>query len=136
MKQRRLILLLVCVLLAAVSSCGNGSKKSAADMADKFISAYFSADYKTAASLCSEGFGNKVAESELMVSTLPEDLKREFFDLAKSIETHRGEIYEFSEDSLLVEFDIIVPGEIEPLRNAVCVVRPAGTEEWKVVEMR
>lgn len=127
---------MIALALVAVSSCGGGKKKEAVETAQKFISAYFAADYQTALSLCSGDFKSKVQESEDMINTLPDSLKQAFYDLAAQMETHTNDVYEYSSDSLLVDFDILVPGEIEPLRNAVCVVLNSGTDMWEVVEMK
>ena len=45
-------------------------------------------------------------------------------------------VYELSRDSVMVDFDILVPDEIEPMRNSVLVVRNSETGTWSVEEIR
>lgn len=116
--------------------CGGADRQAAVDTADKFISSYFAADYATAKTLCSPEFRLKIEESEEIINALPDSLRQAFDELSAQVETRRTEVYGYSQDSLLVEFDIIVPGEMETLRNAVCVVRNEGTGMWEVTEMR
>ena len=75
-------------------------------MAESFVKAYFAAEYDKAA------------------------------ELAAELEPQAGVVYELSRDSVMVDFDILVPDEIEPMRNSVLVVRNSETGVWSVEEIR
>ena len=78
----------------------------------------------------------KVEESARQIETLPDSLKSAFLELAAELEPQAGVVYELSRDSVVVDFDILVPDEIEPMRNSVLVVRNSETGAWSVEEIR
>lgn len=121
---------------AAAVGCADRSVRQAADTADSFIKAYFSADYAKAASLCGESLKSKVEESAEQIEALPDSLKSAFLELAAETEPHLSEVYEMGSDSVMVDFDILVPEEIEPMRNSVLVVKNSETGVWTVEEIR
>ena len=67
---------------------------------------------------------------------LPDSLKSAFLELAAELEPQAGEVYELSRDSVMVDFDILVPDEMEPMRNSVLVVRDPEAGTWSVEEIR
>lgn len=137
MKNRNILYVLsLAAAFAAVQGCADRHLDEARDVADSFVKAYFSADYGTAASLCGEDLKLKVEESARQIETLPDSLKSAFLELSAETEPHVAEIYEIGKDSVMVDFDILIPEEMEPLRNSVLVVRNSGTGDWAVEEIR
>ncbi len=134
MKYNIIVLSLLTALF--LSGCAGNGKQAAIETAEKFITSYFAADYATAKSVSGSDLKSRVEESEAMIAELPDSLRTVFVELSSSVEIHRTEVYEYSKDSLLVEFDIIIPGEMDSMTNAVCVVRNPETGTWTVTEMR
>ena len=60
----------------------------------------------------------------------------EYDRAAEMCGVHVGEVYEHGRDSLMVDFDILVPDELEPMRNSVLVVRDPEAGTWSVEEIR
>ena len=58
------------------------------------------------------------------------------YDRAAELEPQAGEVYELSRDSVMVDFDILVPDEMEPMRNSVLVVRDPEAGTWSVEDIR
>ena len=105
----------------------------AAITAEDFAKAYYSADYPTAAVMCSSELEQMVRETGSVVDSLPEAAQEEFLELSRGVQTYAVEVHEWSRDSVTVDFDIIYPGEIEPMKTALTVVRNPETDVWKVV---
>lgn len=124
------------VALTAVQACADRHVKEAVNVADSFVKAYFAAEYDRAAEMCGEELRVKVEESARQIETLPDSLKSAFLELAAELEPQAGEVYELSRDSVMVDFDILVPDEMEPMRNSVLVVRNSETGVWSVEDIR
>ena len=120
------------VVCAAVQSCADRQVREAGAMAESFVKAYFD----KAAAMCGEELRAKVEESARQIETLPDSLKSAFLELAAELEPQAGEVYELSRDSVMVDFDILVPDEMEPMRNSVLVVRDPEAGTWSVEEIR
>ena len=116
--------------------CAGRHVDEAVDMADSFVKAYFAAEYEKAALMCGEDLRSKVEESARQIDALPDSLKTAFLELASELEPHSGEVYELGQDSVIVDFDILVPDEMEPMRNSVLMVRDPQTKSWSVEEIR
>lgn len=116
--------------------CADRHVREAVDMADSFVKAYFAAEYEKAASMCGEDLRSKVEESARQIDALPDSLKTAFLELASELEPHSAEVYELGQDSVIVDFDILVPDEMEPMRNSVLMVRDPQTKSWSVEEIR
>ena len=110
--------------------------REAGAMAESFVKAYFAAEYDKAAAMCGDDLRAKVEESARQIETLPDSLKSAFLELAAELEPQAGVVYELSRDSVMVDFDILVPDEMEPMRNSVLVVRNSETGTWSVEEIR
>lgn len=124
------------VALTAVQACADRHVKEAVNVADSFVKAYFAAEYDRAAEMCGEELRVKVEESARQIETLPDSLKSAFLELAAELEPQAGEVYELSRDSVMVDFDILVPDEMEPMRNSVLVVRDPEAGTWSVEDIR
>ena len=121
------------VVCAAVQSCADRQVREAGAMA---VKAYFAAEYDKAAAMCGDDLRAKVEESARQIETLPDSLKSAFLELAAELEVHVGEVYEHGRDSLMVDFDILVPDELEPMHNSVLVVRNTAGGSWTVEDIR
>ena len=108
-------------------SCSGGRTQDARALAEDFARAYYSADYAAAARMCSSELEQMVRES------LPGAAQEEFMELSRGVQTYAVEVHEWSRDSVTVDFDIIYPGEIEPMKTALTVVREPEADVWKVV---
>ncbi len=120
----------------SVQGCRGGRTGEAVNMAGRFVNAYFAADYDEAASLCGEELKAKVLESARQIGSLPDSLRSAFLELAEEMEPHTGDVYELGPDSVIVDFDILIPDEMEPMRNSVVVVRDRDARQWFVAEIR
>lgn len=137
MKRFRQILAVTAVLaVIPLHSCSGSRSSEATGMADEFVNAYFSAGYEEAARLCSEDFAALVRESAAVIDSLPQAVREEFMELSAGMTAHVVEVHEFGRDSVVVDYDIIYPGEIEPMRSAVVVVRDSDAGTWAVTEVR
>lgn len=128
--------MVLAVALTAVQACADRHVKEAVNVADSFVKAYFAAEYDKAAAMCGDDLRAKVEESARQIETLPDSLKSAFLELAAELDPQAGVVYELSRDSVMVDFDILVPDEIEPMRNSVLVVRNSETGVWSVEEIR
>ncbi|HIZ87965.1 MAG TPA: hypothetical protein IAC03_07410 [Candidatus Coprenecus pullistercoris] len=135
--MRKIFMILALGAAAALQGCSDRRVREAADVADSFITAFFAADYDKAAALCSDSMRARVDESAASVDAISDSLeKAAFLELSAELEIHAGEIYEMGQDSVIVDFDIMVPDELEPMRNSVVVVLDKAADVWKVVGMR
>lgn len=122
------------VFAAAVTTgCTGNGKQAAREAAENFAKAYYSADYTTAAEMCSPQLKDMVLETGSMVDSLPDAAKDEFMELSRGVQMHTVEVHEWTKDSVSVDFDIIYPGEVEPVKTALTVVRASETGSWQVV---
>ena len=53
--------------------------------------------------------------------------------LSRGMQAHTVEVHTWSKDSVSVDFDIIYPGEIEPMKTSLTVVRNPDSDVWSVV---
>lgn len=118
---------------AVLSGCSSGKVQDARALAENFAKAYYSADYQAAAAMCSAELRQMVIESGDIVDSLPDAAKAEFLELSHGMQAYTDGVHEWTKDSVTVDFDIIYPGEIEPMRTSLTVVRSPETDEWKVV---
>lgn len=116
-----------------LSGCAGGRTQDARALAEDFARAYYSADYAAAARMCSSELEQMVRETGSVVDSLPEAAQEEFMELSRGVQTYAVEVHEWSRDSVTVDFDIIYPGEIEPMKTALTVVREPEEDVWKVV---
>lgn len=116
-----------------LSGCAGGRTQDARALAEDFARAYYSADYAAAARMCSSELEQMVMETGSVVDSLPEAAQEEFMELSRGVQTYAVEVHEWSRDSVTVDFDIIYPGEIEPMKTALTVVREPEADVWKVV---
>lgn len=116
-----------------LSGCAGGRTQDARALAEDFARAYYSADYAAAARMCSSELEQMVRETGSVVDSLPEAAQEEFMELSRGVQTYAVEVHEWSRDSVTVDFDIIYPGEIEPMKTALTVVREPEADIWKVV---
>lgn len=116
-----------------LSGCAGGRTQDARALAEDFARAYYSADYAAAARMCSSELEQMVRETGSVVDSLPEAAQEEFMELSRGVHTYAVEVHEWSRDSVTVDFDIIYPGEIEPMKTALTVVREPEADVWKVV---
>ena len=116
-----------------LSGCAGGRTQDARALAEDFARAYYSADYAAAARMCSSELKQMVRETGSVVDSLPEAAQEEFMELSRGVQTYAVEVHEWSRDSVTVDFDIIYPGEIEPMKTALTVVREPEADVWKVV---
>ncbi len=121
------------LIAALISGCAGSRTQEARALAEDFAKAYYSADYPTAAGMCSRELEQMVRETGSVVDSLPEAAQEEFLELSRGVQTYAVEVHEWSRDSVTVDFDIIYPGEIEPMKTALTVVRNPETDVWKVV---
>ncbi len=133
MKNKAILVAGLSLLL--LSSCG-GNTKDGVRTADDFIEAYMAAEYGKAATLCNDYVREAVDESAAMLEDLDEALRDSFMELSASMKTHRTEVFEHTKDSITVDYDVLIPGEMEPLRNAVTVVYDEASEKWTVVDVK
>lgn len=115
------------------SGCAGGRTQDARALAEDFARAYYSADYAAAARMCSSELEQMVRETGSVVDSLPGAAQEEFMELSRGVQTYAVEVHEWSRDSVTVDFDIIYPGEIEPMKTALTVVREPEADVWKVV---
>ena len=134
--KKVLTVMALAVVCAAVQSCADRQVREAGAMAESFVKAYFAAEYDKAAAMCGDELRAKVEESARQIETLPDSLKSAFLELAAELDPQAGVVYELSRDSVMVDFDILVPDEMEPMRNSVLVVRNSETGVWSVEEIR
>lgn len=118
---------------AVLSGCSGSRTQDARALAEDFARAYYSADYAAAARMCSRELEQMVREIGSVVDSLPGAAQEEFMELSRGVQTYAVEVHEWSRDSVTVDFDIIYPGEIEPMKTALTVVRNPETDVWKVV---
>ena len=116
-----------------LSGCAGGRTQDARALAEDFARAYYSADYAAAARMCSSELEQMVRETGSVVDSLPVAAQEEFMELSRGVQTYAVEVHEWSRDSVTVDFDIIYPGEIEPMKTALTVVREPEADVWKVV---
>ena len=116
-----------------LSGCAGGRTQDARVLAEDFARAYYSADYAAAARMCSSELEQMVRETGSVVDSLPGAAQEEFMELSRGVQTYAVEVHEWSRDSVTVDFDIIYPGEIEPMKTALTVVREPEADVWKVV---
>ena len=116
-----------------LSGCAGGRTQDARALAEDFARAYYSADYAAAARMCSSELEQMVREIGSVVDSLPGAAQEEFMELSRGVQTYAVEVHEWSRDSVTVDFDIIYPGEIEPMKTALTVVREPEADVWKVV---
>lgn len=116
-----------------LSGCAGGRTQDARALAEDFARAYYSADYAAAARMCSSELEKMVRETGSVVDSLPGAAQEEFMELSRGVQTYAVEVHEWSRDSVTVDFDIIYPGEIEPMKTALTVVREPEADVWKVV---
>lgn len=116
-----------------LSGCAGGRTQDARALAEDFARAYYSADYAAAARMCSSELEQMVRETGSVVDSLPGAAQEEFMELSRGVQTYAVEVHEWSRDSVTVDFDIIYPGEIEPMKTALTVVREPEADVWKVV---
>ncbi len=133
MMKSRVILFAISALL--LSSCG-GHVEQGARTADEFIEAYMAADYEAAASYCNDYVREAVDESAAMLEELDEALRESFMELSAEMKVHRTSVFEHSKDSITVDYDILIPNEVEPIHNAVIVAYNAVLESWYVVDVK
>lgn len=115
-----------------LSGCAGGRTQDARALAEDFARAYYSADYAAAARMCSSELEQMVRETGSVVDSLPVAAQEEFMELSRGVQTYAVEVHEWSRDSVTVDFDIIYPGEIEPMKTALTVVREPEADVWKV----
>ena len=116
-----------------LSGCAGGRTQDARALAEDFARAYYSADYAAAARMCSSELEQMVRETGSVVDSLPGAAQEEFMELSRGVQIYAVEVHEWSRDSVTVDFDIIYPGEIEPMKTALTVVREPEADVWKVV---
>lgn len=135
MNRTRQILKIAAVVAAAVMAqgCGGGSVQDARKVAADFANAYYSADYETAAGLCSPELEAMVRESGGLIDSLPEPVRAEFMELSRGMNAYEGEVHAWARDSVTVDFDILYPGEMEPMKTSLTVVRTSEDGMWHVV---
>ena len=119
--------------VTVIPGCSGGRAQEARDVAESFADAFYSADYETAAGLCSPELVQMIEESGAVVDSLPGDVREEFMELSRGVQTYTGDVHVWSKDSVTVDFDIIYPGEIEPMKTSLTVVLRPDTGLWKVV---
>ena len=83
--------------------------------------------------MCCSELEKMVRETGVVVDCLPGAAQEEFMELSRGVQTYAVEVHEWSRDSVTVDFDIIYPGEIEPMKTALTVVREPEADVWKVV---
>ena len=118
--------------VTALSGCSGGTQ-AARDVAESFAMAYFSADYETAAGLCSPELPAMVLGTGTVIDCLPAEALAVVMELSQGMQAYTGEVHAWTKDSVTVDFDIIYPGEIEPIKTALTVVREPGADVWRVV---
>ena len=123
----------VVVMAVVVQGCGGGHVQDARDTAVRFANAYYSADYETAAGMCSPELEAMVRESGDLVDSLPDAVREEFMELSQGMHAYEGEVHAWSKDSVTVDFDILYPGELEPMKTSLTVVRNPREDVWQVV---
>lgn len=135
MNRTRQILKIAAVVAAAVMAqgCGGGSVQDARKVAADFANAYYSADYETAAGMCSPELEAMVRESGDLVDSLPDAVRAEFMELSQGMHAYEGEVHVWTKDSVTVDFDILYPGELEPMKTSLTVVRSPREDVWQVV---
>ena len=121
------------VFVALVTGCAGGRARDAQEVAERFVNAFYSADYETAAAMCSPELEEMVRETRTVIDSLPADAQAEFMELSRGMQAHTVEVHTWSKDSVSVDFDIIYPGEIEPMKTSLTVVRNPDSDVWSVV---
>ena len=106
------------VSVALVTGCAGGRARDAQEVAERFVNAFYSADYET---------------TRTVIDSLPADAQAEFMELSRGMQAHTVEVHTWSKDSVSVDFDIIYPGEIEPMKTSLTVVRNPDSDVWSVV---
>lgn len=126
------VLTAVCAAVLFHGCSGNRIQK-AAETAENFAKAYYSADYGTAAQLCSAELEEMVLGTGAVIDSLPAAAQAEFMELSSGVQTYMGDVHAWTKDSVTVDFDILYPGEMEPIRTALTVVRNPEEDSWLVV---
>lgn len=116
-----------------VYGCSGDRTRKATETAENFAKAYYSADYETAAGLCSAELEEMVLGTRAVIDSLPAAAQAEFMELSNGVQTYTGDVHVWTKDSVTVDFDILYPGEIEPVRTALTVVRNPEEDSWLVV---
>lgn len=129
------LLAVLAALGAAVlfDGCSGNRTRMAAETAENFAKAYYSADYGTAARLCSAELEEMVLGTGTVIDSLPDAVQAEFMELSSGVQTYMGDVHAWTKDSVTVDFDILYPGEMEPIKTALTVVWSRETDSWLVV---
>ena len=133
MRIKQILAAAAVLAVIPLHSCSGGRTQDARALAEDFARAYYSADYAAAARMCSSELEQMVREIGSVVDSLPGAAQEEFMELSRGVQTYAVEVHEWSRDSITVDFDIIYPGEIEPMKTALTVVREPEADVWKVV---
>lgn len=118
---------------AVLQGCSGGSVKDARELAENFVNAFYSANYEAAAGMCSSELEQMVLDTRSVIDSLPPAAQAEFMELSNGMQAHTLEVHEWTRDSVTVDFDIIYPGEIEPMKTSLTVVWVPETDCWQVV---
>ena len=83
--------------------------------------------------MCSPELEAMVRESGDLVDSLPDAVREEFMELSQGMHAYEGEVHVWTKDSVTVDFDILYPGELEPMKTSLTVVRSPREDVWQVV---
>ncbi len=124
------------VLCSFVLFSCSGHTDEGVRIADDFIEAYTAADYDAAAVYCNNCVREAVQESAAMLDALEDHIRESFMELSSAMSVRKTSVFEHTKDSVTVDYDVLIPGEIEPLHNAVTVTYNPSSENWAVVDVR
>ncbi len=135
--MRKSLLSLIIGAAAVLGAVSCSSRTDAgAQVADEFFFAFSAADYSKAMEYCDGDVRAAVQETAAMVDSLDAQLREAYIELSREVAPQRISVYEHSDDSLTVDYHTLIPGEIEPVCNAVTVVYCDMEQRWKVVDVK
>lgn len=131
MTIRRLItIILFAGTVLFFASCTN-NKKIAQGNANTFLSLYFQTDYEKAATMCTQDLGDELRSSMKSIESLEAGVKEMIFKQTSLIKTEIISVEQgLSEDSLVVNYKVILPSFPNGIDNKMVLVR--SNKEWLV----
>lgn len=114
-----------------VAACGN-STQEATSVAKDFLTSYFSTDYHTAVSCCTEDLGKALMVAVEEYYAMEENVREDVMDISSAVVTTITSVEAISKDSVLVKYDIDMPEPEPTLHSTLTITNVDGN--WRVAE--
>lgn len=124
-----------CLCYFVLFGCSNKAEEVKI-LANDFLVAYFQADYKRAASMCTDSFSVEFLSSieDIELLFMSENLKQELINEGSKVQINITEVRVGEDkDIMTVFYFLVLPESVEKVSKSIVVKREEG--EWKITSL-